>query len=268
MDCPHCISAKTNRMNDTTLLGYEQYRCLDCGKQFNERTGTKLNFIEYPTEAVMIAVHYYYRFKVSLDDVVELIVMRGFHLSHQTVHNWVQTFGVELGIKLRGRRKGSAEKKWHADTTYVCIKVHWFYLYRVINKEGSLVDVFLSDARDQSAAEEFFEQAQNTTGVTPEQITTDKEPALYPAIKNVFGDGTKHRDVKFMNNVIEQNHRGIKSRYNVMKNFKNPFCALTFCTVFEEIRQLFRMKDKTRGKRCQIIAPRIENFNKLFTIAA
>ncbi len=76
-----------------------------------------MNFIEYPTEMVVIAVHYYFRFKVSLDDVVELMKMRGFHLSHQTIHNWVQIFGVALGLKLRERRKGKARKKWHVDAT-------------------------------------------------------------------------------------------------------------------------------------------------------
>ena len=55
--------------------------------QFHERTGTAFNFLEYPTAVVMIALHYYFRFKVSLDDVVDLIVMRGFHLSHRPVHN-------------------------------------------------------------------------------------------------------------------------------------------------------------------------------------
>jgi len=78
-------------------LSYKQYRCSSCNKQFNERTGTALNFIEYPTEVVMLVVHHYYRFKHSLDDVVELMAIRGIQLSHQTVHNWTQTFGVELG---------------------------------------------------------------------------------------------------------------------------------------------------------------------------
>ena len=59
----------------------------------------------------MFTVHYYYRFKVSLDDVVELMEMRGFHISHQTIHNWVQTFGIELGLKMRSRRKGKLGKK-------------------------------------------------------------------------------------------------------------------------------------------------------------
>lgn len=145
---------------------------------------------------------------------------------------WVQTFGVELGMKLRARRKGKSGKKWHADATYICIKGHWYYFYRAIDKEGNLVDVYLSDIRDQAAAEAFFKQAQNTTGITPEQITTDKEPALYPAIKNSFGDATKHRDNKYMNNRIEQNHRGIKSRSKVMKGFKDSWCAMIFLHSF------------------------------------
>src|SRR6056297_1709308 len=213
MNCPHCLSTKTSETNATTKLGYKQYRCQCCAKQFNERTGTKLNNIEYPTEVVMMAIHYYYQFKVSLDDVVELMAMRNIFLSHQTVHNWVPLFGIELGLKLRERRKGKCGKKWHADPTYVCIKGYWHYLYRAIDKEGNLVDVYLSDVRDQAAAEAFFKQAEKTTGITPEQIKTDKEPALYPAIENIFGESTKHRDVKYLNNTLEQDHRGIKSRY-------------------------------------------------------
>lgn len=138
MNCPSCQSETIHSLQKKTNLGYKQFRCHACCKQYNERTGTELNFIEYPTEVVMLVVHYYYKFKVSLDDVVELMVMRGFHLSHQTVHNWVQTFGVELGIKLRVRRKGRAGKKWHADATYICIKGHWYYIYRAIDRERNL----------------------------------------------------------------------------------------------------------------------------------
>ena len=249
MDCPHCLSKNTRQLKHKTSLGYQKYCCRCCCKQYNERTGTKLNFIEHMTEVVMLVVYHYYRFKLSLDDVVELMALRGISLSHQTVHNWVQTFGVTLGRKCRSKRKGKSRKKWHIDSTYLKVEGRWCYFYRVIDKEGNLVDVYLSDVRDQAAAEAFFEQAQETTGITPEQITTDKERALYPAIKNVFGSDTKHRDSKYKNNIVEQSHRGIKSRYKPMKGFKNIFCALIFCTAFEEIQQLFRMNNKTRSER-------------------
>ena len=126
-----------------------------------------------------------------------------------------------------------------------------------------MVDVYLSDVRDQAAAESFFEQSAKTCGIYPYMITTDKEPALYPAIKNTFGDYTDHRDNKFMNNRLEQDHRGPKSRIDVMKGFKNIFNAQIFCTVFEEIRQFFRMKNKTRSEKRRIFAPRFRDFNQL-----
>ena len=134
MDCPHCQPKQRLKIKMKTVLGYEQYRCYKCQRQYNERTGTTLNFIEYPTEVVMLAVHYYFRFKVSLDDVVELMAMRGFYLSRQTVHNWVQTFDVELGLKLRKRRKEKSEKKWHVGATYIKVDGYWCYLYRAIDK--------------------------------------------------------------------------------------------------------------------------------------
>lgn len=111
-------------------------------------------------------------------------------------------------------------------------------------------------------------QAEKTSGVTPDQITTDKEPALYPAMENVFGDGVRHRDSKFMNNRIESDHRVTKSRLSIMKGFKDIFCALKFCTVFEEVRQFFRMKNKTRSERRSLLTSRIQGFQNLSMIAA
>ena len=263
MNCPHCDSNNIYECSTKTQLGYKQYRCRLCCKQYNERTGTKFNYIEYPTEIIMLVVYYYYRFKLSLDDVAEIMAIRGIKLSHQTIHNWSQTFGIELGLKLREARKGKSGKKWHVDATYLKIAGRHCYLYRAIDKQGNLVDVYLSDVRDQQAAENFFNQAHETSGVTPSQITTDKEKALYPAIKNVFSDNTKHRDCKYKNNCLEQDHRGIKSRYKVMKGFKDMLCALVFCTAFEEIRQLFRMAHKTRAEKRSIIASKFQQFNNL-----
>ena len=104
----------------------------------------------------MMALHYYYRLKTSLDDVVELMIMRGISLSHQTISNWVITFGIELGLQLRNKRHGQCGLKWHVDATYLKISGYWYYLYRAIDKEGNLVDVYLSDKRDQAVAEQFF----------------------------------------------------------------------------------------------------------------
>ena len=73
--------------------------------------------------------------------------MRNLYLSHQTVHNWIQTFGVELGTRLRAKRKGKSGKKWHVDATCIKVSGAWHYLYRAIDKDGNLVDVYLSDTK-------------------------------------------------------------------------------------------------------------------------
>jgi transposase-like protein len=86
----------------------------------------------------------------------------------------VPTFGVELGLKLRSQRKGETGAK----ATYPKTEGCWCYFCRALDKEGDLIDVYLSDVRDQAAAEVFFKQAQKTTEITPKQITTNKEKTV------------------------------------------------------------------------------------------
>ena len=263
MNCPHCESTNTRKCKSTTSLGYKEYRCRDCARQYNERTGTIFNHLEHRTETVVLAVRYYYEFNTSLDDVVKLMAMRGFTLSHQTVWNWSQTVGVELALAFRARRKGKVGKKWHADATYIKIEGRWCYFYRCIDKQGNLVDIYLSDTRDDKAAEAFFEQCYQTTDVTPSQVTVDKERALRNGIEKNFGDKTVVRDSKYMNNRMEQDHRGVKDWYRDMRGFKNIFSALISLTVFEEIRQHFKMQGKTRDERLGLLASKFQQFNEI-----
>ena len=137
---------------------------------------------------------------------------------------------------MRRHRYKKSHHKWNIDITYLKVKGYDMYLYRAIDKEGNLIDVYLGDARDKKAAEAFFKSCALTTGTPPTQITIDNEPAFANAIKNALGDDIKHRDSKYMNNIIEQDHRGIKTRYRSMTGFKDSWCAMIFCTVFEEIR--------------------------------
>jgi transposase-like protein len=108
----------------------------------------------------MIAVFYYYRFKLSLNDVVILMAMRNIYLSHQTVASWVLRFGVDIGIKISKRRHNQGSDRWHADATYIKVEGRWCYLYRAIDKEGNPIDVYLSDVRDQAAAKPFSSKLQ------------------------------------------------------------------------------------------------------------
>jgi len=263
MNCPKCRSKNTTRLKKPTGLGYKQFSCADCSKQFNERTGTVYNFLEFRTDVVMLTLFYYYHFKSSLVDVTKHMALRGVVLSHETVRLWSQKVGTDVALKLRSRRRGQCGKKWHMDVTYLKIKGYDAYLYRAIDKAGNLIDVYLSDKRDRKAAKTFFKACEKTTGVHPIQITTDKEPAFPGAIKSALGDHVKHRDSKYMNNRMEQNHRGTKSRTNPMKGFKDSWCAMIFCHVFEEIRQFFYMPNKTTAERRKLFSPRFQEFSKV-----
>lgn len=120
--------------------------------------------------------------------------------------------------------------------------------------------MYLSDTREIKAAMRFFKHCETMLDEVPEQITTDKEPALYTAIKNSFCSQTKHRDSKYMNNNIEQSHRTIKSGIRPMKGFQDPWCAMICCTVFEAISQFFSARSKTLAQRRKLFASKLNDY--------
>jgi putative transposase len=103
-----------------------------------------------------------------------------------------------------------------------------------------LIDARLSDTRDLPAAEAFFRSAWTVTGVMPDRITTDGYDAYPRAIRNVFGNQVTHRTNRYLNNHLEQDHRGIKQRYRPMGGFKQGNTAARFCRVFDDVRAFLR----------------------------
>src|SRR6202020_3105140 len=112
----------------------------------------------------------------------------------------------------------------------------WCYLYRAIDRFGPLVDVRLSDTRDMEAAKAFFRSAKAVTGVTPARVTTDGHDSYPRAIRTELNDGVQHRTNQYLNNRIEQDHRGIKGRYRPMRGFKSPATASRFFRFFAALR--------------------------------
>ena len=88
MDCPHCHSTRTTKLQRTTELGYAAFSCKDCGRTFNERTGTPFNFVEVPTDIVFQVLLCRVRYKLSYREVAELFLLRGFQFTHETVREW------------------------------------------------------------------------------------------------------------------------------------------------------------------------------------
>jgi putative transposase len=255
MACPFCNSASFTALKKATQLSYKRFQCRSCGKNYNQRTGTPFNYLEYPTEIVFQAAVHYIRYKLSLWDIVEMFQMRGFTFTHETVRDWVERFGGYLTTYLKKRRRGSANDRWHVDETYIKVKGKPVYYYRAIDKHGNFIDGMISKHRDLEAAERFLKQAIETTGITPECVTTGGLDSYPRAIKQSCGEKAQHRTSRYMNNRIEQDHRGIKSRYKPMLGFKTVESASAFCPLCDEVRQHFKcrnvMKEEVSLPQCR-----------------
>jgi putative transposase len=128
------------------------------------------------------------------------------------------------------------------DETYVKVHGRWCYLYRTIDWDGNLVEFMLSQKRDMEAAKRFFTQALVVVSHAPEQVTTDGHCSYPRAIRETLGSDVLHRCNPYLNNRLEQDHRGIKQRYYPMRGFGNVESAARFCRAFDELRQFFRFR--------------------------
>ena len=114
------------------------------------------------------------------------------------------------------------------------------YCDRAIDRSGALVDVLFSEHRDMAAAQAFFRSAQAVTGITPDRVTTDGHDSYPRAIRTELGKDVRHRTSAYLNNRLEQDHRGIKGRYWPMRGFKCPRSAARFCRAYDELRNFLR----------------------------
>ncbi len=164
--------------------------------------------------------------------------------SHETVRSWEALVAPLLTGHLRARRRGKAGLRWHADETYVKVNGVWCYLYRAIDADGNLVDSLLSAHRDMAAAKRFFAGSVEVVGHNPEKVTTDGHDSYPRAIRETLGEAVVHRCSRYMNNRIEQDHRGIKGRYHSMRGFGSFDSAARFCSAHDELRDYFRHRTR------------------------
>jgi transposase-like protein len=246
MKCPYCAASTTKKRTKTTELGYTTFFCPICRRTFNERTGTPFNYLEAPTDVVFLVVLWRLRYKLSLRDLAEMFLVRGFVFTHETVRDWEKRFAPLIADQLRTKRRGQAGQSWYVDETYIKVYGKWCYLYRAIDEDGNLVDSRLSEKRDMDAAKQFFKQAVAVVGHAPEQVTTDGHRSYPRAVRETMGNSVVHRTNVYLNNRIEQDHRGIKQRYYPMHGFGSFVSATRFCCAFDEVRQYFRSRSLTR----------------------
>ena len=148
----------------------------------------------------------------------------------------------------------------------------WQYLYRAIDRDGNLVDVYLSETRDQEAAEALFRSAVAVTGTTPDKVTTDQHASYPPALDKVFCDDLEHRTSKYLNNHLEQDHRAVKGRYQPMRGFQTHTSAARFCRAHDEVRDFFRPATRRKehvpaARRRAIYVQRVAALRDMLAVA-
>ena len=119
MSCPHCSSATTREWAARTQLGDRIFHCLTCRRTFNERSSTPFNHLTFPTDIVLQVVLWRLRYKLSLRDLSEMFLERGFVFTHEAVREWEARFAPLLAEQLRAKRHGQAGRSWYVDETYV-----------------------------------------------------------------------------------------------------------------------------------------------------
>ena len=246
MNCPSCGSTATSETPQKTALGYRTFRSSACKCRFNERTGTLFNHLQAPTDIVLLVVLWRLRYKLSLRDLAEMFLERGFEFTHEVVRDWEARFAPLITAQLRAKRRGKAGKSWRCDETYVKISGEWHYLYRAMDSDGNLIDSMLSKTRDMDAAKRFFKSAKEVTGYKPDRVTTDGHNSYPRAIRTMLGRKVVHRTSKYLNSLIEQDHRGVKQRTYPMRGFGNFDAAARFCRTYDEQRNYFRARSKPK----------------------
>ena len=179
---------------------------------------------QFEPEVILLAVGWYLRFSLSYRDVEELLAERDLRVDHVTVWRWVQRYAPEVQRRLRPRLRPTNDS-WRVDETYIRVKDKWRYLYRAVDSTGATIDLLLSAKRDAAAAERF--QSQSAGRSKPSGAAGNQYRQAYPpAIVELKADGVlkencTHRPVKYLNNVLEQDHRAIKRRINASQHFRS-----------------------------------------------
>jgi putative transposase len=195
----------------------------------------------FPKEVILMGVRWYLAYPLSTRHVEELMEERGVDVDHATINRWVIKYSPQLEEAFH-RRKRSVWTSWRMDETYIKVKGEWRYLYRAVDKYGKTIDFLLTKQRDEQATKKFLIKAIRRHGGVPEKITIDGSAANEAAIKSYnaeHGTAIVIRQVKYLNNIVEQDHRAVKWLTRPIMGFKS-FAAAQSTLVGIELMHIIR----------------------------
>ncbi|TXL14782.1 IS6 family transposase, partial [Methylococcaceae bacterium HT4] len=176
---------------------------------------------------ILLNVRWYLAYPLSYRNLEEIAEERGYHVDHSTLNRWVINYAPELEKEFH-KKKRPVNRRWRMDETYIKVKGEWKYFYRAVDKEGNTIDFLLTAKRDTKAAKRFFKKAIKRNG-RPELVNIDKSGSNKAALNSINKEDSDApkvepiviRQCKYLNNIIEQDHRNIKRITRPMLGFKN-----------------------------------------------
>jgi len=178
--------------------------------------------MRFPIDIILVCIRWYAAYPLSYRHIEEMMEERGVFVDHSSINRWAVRF-LPLLEKAFRKHKHTVGISWRMDETYIKVKGVWKYLYRAVDKEGKTVDFLLTAKRDKAAAKRFFDKAMRHNG-DPEKVTMDKSGANKAAIDEINNNRDvpiEVRQIKYLNNIVEQDHRAIKRVTKPMLNFKS-----------------------------------------------
>ena len=203
----------------------------------------------FERDLILWGVRWYVAYPISHRQIEEMMGERGVEVDHSTLHRWVLKYVPALEKAFLARKR-VVSSSWLLDETYVRVKGAWKYLYRAVDKAGATVDFLLTERRDCKAALRFLRKAIGRHDV-PEKITIDHSGANTAAIVSYNADhdtDVEIRQVKYLNNIIEQDHRAIKRKVRPMLGFKAFWSAAITIAGIEIMHMIRKGQLRPTGK--------------------
>jgi transposase-like protein len=207
----------------------------------------------YPGEVIVLCLRWYLRYPLSYEHVAEMMAERGIEVDASCIWRWVQAYAPELNKRCRPFLK-PANKSYRIDETYIKVKGQDRYLYRALDSTGQTIDFLLTAKRDAAAAKRFLVRAIEASGnPMPRVMNVDKNPAYPAAVESLKADGllprrVRLRQCKYLNNVIEQDHRSVKKRVWLAKGYGSFRSAWRTLQGIETVNMIRKGRVKWLGK--------------------